>query len=181
MSWLMRQLSATILSRLYHTKTRQNKNDDNHVFEAYVARQIRASVRWISEQSKGQVLSSNHVTEIKIQDGSLSSMSVLEVLKLKHSEPQCPPASALIKCDNLPSRMNLIITGSHIHYVASRIQGSAGRTGAHSDRLCDSVATLVHRLSNSIVSWVDIRALMACRLVALDKSSGVRPIGIGDT
>ena len=91
--------------------------------------------------------------------------------------------------------LDLEVTGAHIHYVASRIQGSAGpsgtdanhwqdvllRYGAHSERLRDSVAALVRRLSNSVAPWEDIRALVACRLVALDKCPGVRPIGVGET
>lgn len=88
-----------------------------------------------------------------------------------------------------------MVTGAHIHFAASRIQGSAGpsgtdaghwhdvllRYGAHSDRLRDSIATLVRRLANNVVPWDDIRALMSCRLVALDKCPGVRPTGIGET
>ena len=51
--------------------------------------------------------------------------------------------------------------------------------GEHNSRLHDSVGTFAHRLLNGIVTWVDIRALVANWLIGLYKYPDVCPIGIG--
>ena len=46
--------------------------------------------------------------------------------------------------------------------------------------LCDAIDLLARRLSTSYLDPSGIQAFVACRLVALDKCPGVRPIGIGE-
>ena len=75
------------------------------------------------------------------------------------------------------------------------MDGSAGPSGldAHawkalcssfhkdSDDLCRSVAKLTRKLCSCHVDPRGISALTACRLIALDKCPGIRPIGVGET
>jgi len=63
---------------------------------------------------------------------------------------------------------------------ASHWQDVLLRYGTSSAHLHDSVEGLCHHLYNSIVPWGDIRALVASRLITLNKCPGVRPIGIGE-
>ena len=75
------------------------------------------------------------------------------------------------------------------------ITGSAGPSGLDaygwrrlctsfkgaSGELCHSLALVARRVCTSFVDPKSISPLLACRLIALDKNPGVRPIGIGDT
>ena len=49
------------------------------------------------------------------------------------------------------------------------------------DDLCHSLALLARRLCTSFVDPKGLSSLLACRLIALDKCPGVRPIGICET
>ena len=157
------------------TRAQTPRADDNHLVTVFtrlmLQGKVRAAVRWLSEQSKGKVLSSHCTVEMKDQNGSSSTMSVLDALKQKHPAPHCPPDVTLLKCESLPPRLDLEVTGVHIHHVASHIQGSAGPSdtdachwqdvllqyGAHSEHLCDSIVTLICSLSNTVTPWDDIR------------------------
>ena len=50
-----------------------------------------------------------------------------------------------------------------------------------SEELRVVVVRLADWIANSPPPWAAYCALMACRLVALDKRPGVRPVGIGET
>ena len=50
-----------------------------------------------------------------------------------------------------------------------------------SSDLCHSLASVARRISTSFVDPDTSQPLLNCRLIALDKNPGVRPIGIGET
>ena len=179
--------------------THRNDNDNEHIVKVFtrlmLRGKVRAAVRWLSEKSRGGVLSPKCMVEVKDKDGAVSESSVWDVLSSKHPDPQVPCKSSLVDCSVLPGFEDVEINGGHVLRVARMIQGGAGpggcdschwqdcllRFGAHSERLRDSVASLCRRLTNTIVPWNGVRALMSSRLIALDKCPGVRPIGVGET
>ena len=75
-----------------------------------------------------------------------------------------------------------------------RMDGGAGPSGLdvsswkricssfarESEDLCDSLACLARKICSCYVDPSGIEALMACRLIALNKNPGIRPIGIGE-
>ena len=87
------------------------------------------------------------------------------------------------------------LDASVVWSAALRVTGAAGPSGldAHEWRrlctshkgasrdLCASLATVARRICSSYIDPISIKPLLACRLIALDKHPGVRPIGIGDT
>ena len=150
--------------------------------------QVRSAVRFVTERvTGGGVL-------VPDLPSNIPGMSVFDVLAQKHPEPGEVVPSTFMPCDTLPPLIDLDITGGHVERVARQLQGAAGpggssalqwrnyllRFGRHSALLRDSVALLARHLVNSIVEWEKIRALVANRLIALDKCPGVRPIGIGE-
>lgn len=86
----------------------------------------------------------------------------------------------------------LWITASSIWSAALRTKGASGLDThcwrrlstafkAASSDLCHSLALLAKRLCTTFVDPKGIAPLLACRLIALDKCPGVRPIGICET
>ena len=177
---------------------RRRKNHDEHTKRVFsrlmLLGKIRAAMRWLTNRSKGSVLSPNDQVP-STTNSTTTSISVLEALKQKHPQPHPPHSFSLLQPSSLPLLEDVDVTGAHVGNVAHRIQGSAGPTGcdsfhwqdillrfgSHSARLRDAVAGLTRHLANSLVEWDSVQALLANRLIALDKCPGIRPIGVGET
>ena len=121
--------------------------------------------------------------------------TVLDELRSKHPPSMTPNPDVII--DDQPDDFHPVIfdavDGEAILRSALRTQGSAGPSGLDanawrrictsfksSSDICHSLALVAKRISTSYVDPLGIASLTACRLIALDKRPGVRPIGIGE-
>ena len=106
-----------------------------------------------------------------------------------------PTSAAFEEYKEVPETVPLDFTEDDVTWVASNISGTAGALGAeaielYSLLLCFGCASeefrvVVARMSDWMAKyslpWAAYFALMAYRLVALDKRPGLRPVGIGET
>ena len=147
----------------------------------------KAALRLLTGQGKGGVL---HV------DDTVDQKKVRDILTDKH--PPSQPAHMNSIIENEPSTIHPVLFESLdaglIRSVVLQTNGAAGPSGVDalgwrrlctsfksaSIDLCVSLATVAKRLCTSLVDPKSIAPLMACRLIALNKNPGVRPIGIGE-
>ena len=87
------------------------------------------------------------------------------------------------------------LDGTLIRRIALKMDGAGGPSGLdglgwkrlyttfgiHSADLCNSLASIAKRLCTEYVDPKGIEAFISSKLIALDKSPGVRPIGVGET
>ena len=123
---------------------------------------------------------------------------VVRALQAKHPKAEIAPEDILIK--GIPNKVEDVIFEAIdiavVQKAAKGTNGSGGPTQVDSDAwqhiicskayklqqdfLCDSIARLARRLCTEEVPFQYIESLTACRLIALDKNPGIRPIGIGE-
>jgi hypothetical protein len=77
---------------------------------------------------------------------------------------------------------NLAFSGAYIPSGTDAVALSHWLThfGNYSEGLRNEMAEWVEWLANGSSPWAAYRATMMCRLVALDKQPGTRPVGIGE-
>ena len=126
--------------------------------------------------------------------------SVREILLSKHPPPGLidPSAIHLDRSNPVHYPHSIVfdnITGDLIKKMALKCQGAAGPSGldatswrrlcssfkSASSNLCHSLALVARRLCTAFVDPDNLSAFVACRLIALNKNPGVRPIGVGET
>jgi len=124
--------------------------------------------------------------------------TVKDILLEKHPSPRLPKPSVLLSPSDFsapPFHPSLFenLDSILIRHTILHMDGAAGPSGLDvvswkklctafkeaSDTLCDSLSAVAMRLAISLVDPACLSAFTACRLIALDKYSGVRPIGVG--
>ena len=153
---------------------------------------VRAAMRVLSVEGKGASLPLDGV----LTTGDQSNVIVRDELAKKHPPGQAADTNNVLDACNSDVHPVLYecIDGAAIRKAAIRTNGSAGPSGLDAcgwKRLCTSFQNPSVDLCNSlavvarrICSYVDPEGLApftACRLIALDKCPGIRPIGVGET
>ena len=159
---------------------------------------VKGALRVLNENGSktGRPLSLS--SPLSESDPSLGS--VRDALLSKHPDPgPISPSHCLLSAtpptDHDPhSVLFQQLDGVLIRRSIMTMSGAAGPSGLdvsfwkkmctsfrhESDELCNSVAAVARKLCSKYVDPSGIEALLASRLIALDKNPGVRPIGVGE-
>ena len=181
------QEAITIQERLLETQRKSNTPEDilKRFAKLMLEGKVNPAIRLLEENSTGGVLT---LTEDVIQN-----------LRQKH--PNGSPLSDTMTLQGPTKMINHVmfdeINTELIRKFVIRTKGSHGPSfldadfwriiagssiyGAQSDDLSHALALMAKQLCCKNLEDPDsIEALMSCRLIPLDKSPGVRPIGIGE-
>ena len=124
-------------------------------------------------------------------------MEIKDELVSKHPSRQPAVPDAILTNNTRPDIHPVVfnaIDGNVIRESALGSDGAAGPSGldvaawkrlccsfkSASVDLCDAIALVARRICSSYVDPSALQPFTACRLIALDKCPGVRPIGIGE-
>ena len=184
----------TIQCRLPNHKSHKAKEKLARSFANLMfAGKCKAALDLLSSSDKGGILHLDDPSD----PNTPGSPTVRDVLISKHPTGHSANADCILP--SAPSEVHPVIFESidakAIRSATMRISGSAGPSGLDaqdwrrlctsfkgaSADLCNALASTARRICTSLVDPKSISPLLACRLIALDKSPGVRPIGIGDT
>ena len=184
-------LEAKALQERLPKKSKKD-HDEYKEFDKYMTTgRISSAIRCLSDEVKGGNLS----TTEKITVGG-KTRTVLDILHEKHPKSQpCNPAFIEQDPSNaLPYHPQIFerINAACIRKSAMKTNGSHGPSGLDSQEwrrlltsfkdsssdLCKTIAKLAIRISTEKLPF--LKAYNACRLIALDKCPGVRPVGIGE-
>lgn len=149
---------------------------------------LRGATRLLSDGGNGNVLSLDTMVD--------ETHTVRDILHEKHPESGSLSSEAVVNPTSRISHPIIFqeITGTTILESALHTEGGAGPSGLDaqawrrlctsfqkaSNDLCEAVAMTARKIGSTFVDPEPLQPLIACRLVALDKCPGVRPVGIGE-
>ena len=189
----------TIQQRLVsHSGFQSRLDDDHHISRRFVEHMLHGNVKTALNLLNTSEHSGVPLSLDKPVSPGDPSWLVIDELKKKHPVGRPAPSEVLLPPPTRDSVCHPIVfdvlDGAAIRSAALRTKGAAGPSGLDaygwrrlctsfrgaSNDLCDSLASVARRLCTSYVDPVGITALVAGRLIALDKCPGVRPIGVGE-
>lgn len=152
---------------------------------------INEALQLLSDKGSSRVLQLNEIAKTD------NNKTVRQVLKEKHPDMASLDPSAIIESsDNMTQMAHPAmfeqIDASLVRRVALNTKGAAGPSGLNaycwkrlcsafgkaSDDLCHALALPAKRMCCNFVDPQILAPLLACRLIALEKMPGVRPIGV---
>ena len=189
---------------IQHQFSRQNQNRSRSAQQTarefaklMMEGRVRAALRLIAEDSNGGPLQLD--SQIGTDGLNTTPVTVRENLLKKHPPKKSPKQSSIITPDAPIVEPHPVlfdkIDGPLIRSTVLRMDGAAGPSGldaaawkrmctsfkSASSDLCEALASIARRICSCFVDPKGLSAFVACRLIALDKCPGVRPIGIGET
>ena len=175
-----------------HTTTKSNKKNESLARQCanYLEQgNVKSALRLLSNcsnSSKGSLPLSQ-----TLDDGTTVKQRLLQL------HPIAQPVLAEAVTTRMPATpthpvIYEEIDGNLIKSVTLKINGSAGPSGLDSAAwkraccsfgrfsvdLCDAISRVARKISATIIDPDSISALLASRLIALDKCPGIRPIGV---
>ena len=182
----------TIQSLLFSNPKKAPSPDDGSfptVLQVHVERKGKSSLRLITTQEGGGTLPLDKA----VPSHTATFKTVRDILHDKHPPPQPFFPSAICGPGETTNESHPVffdrIDGTFIRNTVLRMDGSAGPSGmdtaawkrmctsfrSHSSDLCDAIASLAKRMCTSFVDPLGLEALVACKLIALDKCPGGGP------
>ena len=164
----------------------------SHTFaKLMMAGRTASALRLLRDSERGGLLRLSEQAE-----GYPEGTTVIDVLEQKHPPAQPVLAESIASEERRQPETHPVlfeaITESTIKNATMKTFGSAGPSGIDADgwrRLCNSfrtasqslrsaLAATARRMCTELIDPATVESLLSCRLIPIDKSPGVRPIGV---
>lgn len=186
---------CSIQARLPSGSSNTHMNNNSHLARLFgnhmMNSKVKSALNLLSSTTKGKFLTLDQLSDPQSPESGL----VRDALLKKHPSPGPVDPSVILSDSEIQYPHSVIfdnINGDLIKQMALKCQGAAGLSGLDaicwrrlcssfrgaSSNLCHALALVARRLCTSFVDPKSLSAFVACRLIALDKNPGVRPIGI---
>ena len=187
---------------------RESQTIQGRLRSSVPSRNIEAtSKKFASLMKNGKITSAVKLLTNSMEGGVLPlSEETMTLLRVKHPEPGELQEDAIVQRDPLPSHPVVFdeINGDSVRAAALKTRGGAGPSGLDADGwrhilvsrnfgqasedFRNEFAIATKKLCTELVEVInidgcatsDIEAMLACRLIPLDKCPGLRPIGVGE-